>query len=181
MNELPPLIVANPSGARTSATTSKASSQNYLLLGLAGGLVAGLLLATLFWVSAGLLYFSRARSQPPEVRAESVEAADASDNATLAEIDAAAQLNFEQNRVPLFNQIAARPNLTADAQLHLVEAIFKNLNFENNQLEVLLKLVANPSFSPSAKEKILKNLNRLNLENHKQSLLDAINRRESEK
>ena len=180
MNELPPLIIATPSGARTSATTSKASSQKHLLLALAGGLVAGLLLATLFWVSAGLLYFSRARSQPGEVR-ESIGSTDVSDNATLAEIDAAAQLNFEQNRVALFNQIAARPNLTADAQLHLVEAIFKNLNFENNQLEVLLKLVANPSFSPSAKEKILKNLNRLNLENHKQSLLDAMNRRESQK
>ena len=98
----------------------------------------------------------------------------------MTEIDAAAQLSFENNILAQFNQIAARPNLSPDAQIHVIDMTFKRLSFENNQLQVLLKLIANPSFSPAAKEKILKELKRVSLENNKQALLDAMNRRESQ-
>ena len=180
MNELPPKINVPPSGA-SFVKTSSSSGQKQLLLGLAGGLIAGILLASLFWVAAGLIFFRTAHRQPADMPVESVEATDASDNATLAEIDAAAQLNFEQNKLALFNQIAARSNLSPGAQVHLAEAAFKHLNFEGNQLQVLLKLIGNPAFSSAAKEAILKDLSKLNFENNKQSVLDAINRHESQK
>ena len=119
--------------------------------------------------------------EPRQVRIETSEASEASDKSTMAEIDAAAQLSFDQNKMSLFDQIAVRPNLSPDAQVHLVGMVFKHMSFENNQMQILLKIIANPAFSPAAKERILKDLNRMSFEHNKQAILEAMNRRESQK
>ena len=102
----------------------------------------------------------------------------AEDRSTLAEIDAASRLGFEQNRLPIYTQIASRPSLSPEAQVHLVKAIFQHVSFENERLTPLLKLIANPSFSSAAKEAILNQLNNLGFENNRRTILEAMGKRD---
>jgi hypothetical protein len=161
------------------------STNNRLLLGIGVGLLAGLLLATMFWIPVGYLVLRKssarqmvrveeARAEQAVARAEQAAAQAGSDQTTLAEIDAAARLSFENNRASLFAQIGARPNLSPDVQVRLVEAIFKHLSFENTKLDLLQKLIANPAFSPAAEQAILSRLNNLSFENNRQVILQAM-------
>src|SRR5256714_12642003 len=180
MNNLPPKISSVPS-APASARRSKPLAP-LVIVGIAAGFVAGFIAASAVCCLVAVLFFSirTARVGAPTMPMESSPAMEASDKAAMTEIDAAAHLSFENNILAQFNEIAARPNLSPDAHIHLIDMTFKRLSFENNQLQVLLKLIANPSFSPAAKEKILKELKRVSLENNKQALLDAMNRRENQ-
>lgn len=179
MNDLPPKI---PVTGSSTPKGSKPLTSKHVLLGIAGGVVAGVLAGTLFWIVVWIVFFSRhvAREERSQAQFESVQATEGSDQATIAEIDAAAQLSFENNKMAQFSQLAGRANLSPEAQVHLVDVVFKQLSFENNQLQVLLKLIGNPAFSPAAKATILKDLNRISFENNKQALLDAIGRRENQ-
>ncbi len=140
------------------------------------GVLAGLLVATMFWIPVGWLLVQRARVHQA-IRLESARSSQASDQATVAEIDAAARLSFENNRASLLEQIAARPNLSPAAQVRLVEAICRHLSFENTKMGLLQKLIANPSFSPAAKQAILSRLNNLSFENNRQVILEAMMQR----
>ena len=163
---------------------SRKSSQSSFLLGGLVGLVAGVVLAALFWVVVGTLFYRTSRVQSFPTQAVSVQPAPptvitmAADRSTVAEIDAASRLSFEQNRVPIFVQIASRPTLSSEAQVHLVKAIFQHVSFENERLTPLLKLIANPAFSPAAKEAILNQLNGLAFEENRRTILEAIGKRE---
>ncbi len=157
-----------------------------MLLGLGAGLLAGFFLATLFWIPVGWLVLRKSTArqmvQVERARAEQAVAQamaqPGSDQATLAEIDAAARLSFENNRASLLEQIATRPTLSPEAQVRLVEVIFRSLSFENTRLGLLQKLIANPSFSPAAKQAILNGLNNLSFENNRQAILEAMGRRQ---
>ncbi len=99
------------------------------------------------------------------------------ESATLAEIDAAGQLNYDPSRAEAFKRVASRPNISSAVQVHLVDAVFKRLTFEPSKVDVLQALIANPAFSVAAKESILKHLSQLSFEPNKTALLEAIQRR----
>ena len=178
MNEMPPKI---PISKSLTPKASKPLTSKHLMFGIAGGFMGGVLAGTLFWVFIGAILLSRHadRPPPPQVQDEIVQTQD-SDPATIAEIDAAAQLSFENNKLAQFNQLAGRGTLSPAAQAHLVEMTFQHLSFENNVMQVLLKLIGNPSFSSAAKTRILKDLSRISFENNKQQLLDAMGKRENQ-
>jgi hypothetical protein len=180
MNDVPPKL---HDGSRESDAPVRSASftQKHLIIGIVAGFVAGALAASLFWIPVGGLLLKRSGMKPDFVRVQSSESPVASDKATMAEIDAAAQLSFEQNRLSLLNQIASRPSLSPEAQVHLAKTVFRHLTFENNKMEALSKLIENPSFSLGAKESILNNIRNLSFENNKQAILQAMSRRENQK
>src|SRR5258708_7660991 len=139
MNDLPPKI---PVSGSIAPKASKPLTSRHVVLGIAGGIVVGLLAGTLFWIVVWIIFLGPhvAREQQGQARFESTARTEAADPATIAEIDAAAQLSFENNKMAHFSQLAGRANLSPEAQAHLVEMVFKHLSFENNQLQVLLKL-----------------------------------------
>jgi hypothetical protein len=175
MNGQPPKM-SEVSSAPASSSQCVPSGSNRLFLGMGVGLLAGLLLATMFWLPVGWLLVRKSRMHQAEQMA-TARLFNVRDRATIAEIDAATGLSFENNRVSVYDQIASRPSLSPEAQVHLVEAIFRHLSFENNRLTLLLKLTANPSFSPAGKEAILKRLNNLSFENNRQAVLQAMGQR----
>ena len=172
-------------------------TQTHVIIGVVAGLVVGFALATLIAVSAGLVLFTRVNKgpnsqriqgfqpplpmpqppQPPEPAQDRPAPSDAEERALLAEIDAAAQLSFENDILGQFMQIAGRSNLAPSGQVHLVEMTFKRLAFGHNQVQVLLKLINNPQFAPEGKERILKDLNKIAFDHEKKSVLDAMNKR----
>ena len=99
------------------------------------------------------------------------------DSVVFTEINSAASLQFENNRVDALKAIAARPGLKTDAQVHLVHKTFAKLSFENFKVAVLETLIKNPSFSNPAKQSILTSLEKFSFENNKTELLTALNLR----
>ena len=99
------------------------------------------------------------------------------DAATVAEIDAAARLEFESARVQSLNAIAQRTTLGPIAQVHLINATYRVLSFDNNKVAVLRTVIANPSFSDSARQAIVSQLGRLSFDSNRQTLLREIDRR----
>ena len=99
------------------------------------------------------------------------------DAATLAEIDAAARLNFSNARKDALRQIAARPNLSPAVQVHLVNVVYQSLTFDTAKVELLNALIGNPSFSDAARQAIVTQLNRLSFETNKQAILRQLNDR----
>lgn len=99
------------------------------------------------------------------------------DTATLAEIDAAAGLSFDNGKEKAFTGIASRPYLSAAAQVYLVEKAMRSLSFDDSKRNVLLALVNNPYFLAEGKQAVLENLNALSFDSGKQKVLEAINRR----
>lgn len=107
-----------------------------------------------------------------------VVASEPGDPATLAEINAAAGLNFENARTDALRVIAQRPNLTPACQVQLANQVFKKLDFDNDKVTVLVTLVHNPAFSPPAKQTIMAQLNKLGFDKDRQAVLQAVNERE---
>ena len=97
--------------------------------------------------------------------------------ATIAEIDAAARLNFDNARKHSLSQIAQRPNLSPAVQVHLVNAAYRSISFENAKVELLHTVIANPAFSDAARQAIVTQLNRLSFDSHKQAILRQLNDR----
>ncbi len=110
---------------------------------------------------------------PPVV----VVPANTEDAATLAEIDAAAKLNFDAGKVTALKNVAARPSLSAAGQVHLVNTTLTHLSFDSGKVEVLKVLIDNPGFSPAAREAIFRQLERLSFDGSRSSILEAIQRR----
>lgn len=98
---------------------------------------------------------------------------------TIAEIDAVSKLSFDSDRQQGYKRIAERTELSPDAQIYLVEAVFEKLSFDNAKEEVLLTLIENPSFCRAAEQAILEGLDRLAFENSKKKILKAIGERKA--
>jgi hypothetical protein len=98
---------------------------------------------------------------------------------TIAEIDAVGKLMLESNKRQGYENIAVRDNLSPEAQIHLVKAVFDNLTLESSKENILLTLIGNPSFSPVSERAILKRLNKLKLESNKRDILNAISKRKN--
>lgn len=110
-----------------------------------------------------------------EKREPCLPAAVGPEDVTIAEIDAIGKLAFDDNRHSGYNNVAARPDLSDRAQVHLIEAVFKRLAFEDAKVDVLLTLVRNSSFSPVGRAALLERLDRLAFEHNKRKILDALN------
>jgi hypothetical protein len=102
------------------------------------------------------------------------------DTATLAEIDAAAKLEFDNNRMQALSAIAARPNLSAAAQGQLVQTALTRLDFENAKVTVLQSLIKNPAFGEAGRQAIMENLDKFTFENSKQTIMNSVNKRLSQ-
>lgn len=98
---------------------------------------------------------------------------------TIAEIDAVGKLSFDSDREQGYERIAARQGLSAEAQVHLVEAALGRLSFDNAKEDVLLTLIENPDFSRAAERTILEKLDRLAFANSKKKILKAISDRKN--
>ncbi len=102
-----------------------------------------------------------------------------SENA-IAEIDAVGKLPFDNDKEQAYKRIAARQGLSAEAQVHLVEAALSKLSFENAKESVLLTLIANPDFSRAAERTILEKLDKLAFPNSRSRILKAISDRKEQ-
>jgi hypothetical protein len=99
------------------------------------------------------------------------------ESALIAEIDAAARLQFDNSKKEALGNVAQRAGLSPVAQVHLVNVAYRCLQFENAKLEVLRKLIANPSFSDSARHAILTQLDHLSFDSSKQNILRELDQR----
>lgn len=138
------------------------------------------LLAAVFLTGCvGISIGNRSSKPPPPPEPVVVVATEPEDKATLAEIDAAGRLSFDQNRKETLKAIAQRPGLTPAAQVHLANTTFRRMDFDNQKVEVLLALVRNPGFCAPAKQTIMTQLNQLSFDNDRQTILREVNERES--
>lgn len=99
------------------------------------------------------------------------------DSVTLAEIDAAAELRFDDDKEKVFSGIASRPHLSGQAQVYLVKTAMGSLRFDDSKRDVLLALVNNPYFVAEGKQAVLAHLDSLRFDSGKQAVLQALNRR----
>lgn len=102
---------------------------------------------------------------------------DSADAATIAEIDAAAQLNMDNGRTHALAQIAERPALSPAVQVHLINVAYRCLDFENNKVHVLSIIIGRADFGDATRHAIVSQLNKLSFDNNRQHLLGRINDR----
>lgn len=140
-----------------------------LLLALTAGCVG---------ISIGSPRNSSAKSPPPPPPPP-VIVVESKDAATLAEIDAAAKLEFENTRLQALARLASRPDLTPPLQVHLVNVSYRSLSFDNHRLQVLQAVIQHPAFSDPARQAIVSQLHRLDFDNHRKMILDAIHTRQT--
>ena len=136
--------------------------------------VASTFLAGCVGVSIG----NKSSKDAPPGPAMVVVVSEPGDQATLAEINAAAGLNFENARADALRTIAQRPSLTPPCQVQLANQTFKKLDFDNDKVGVLVALIHNPAFSPPAKQTIMAQLSKLGFDKDRQTVLQAVNERE---
>ena len=99
------------------------------------------------------------------------------DAATLAEIDAAARLNFDSAKKEALTQVAQRPGLSPAAQVHLVNVSYRCFSTDHSKVELLRTLIDNPGFSDAARQAIVAQLDHLSFDTHKQAILRRLNER----
>jgi hypothetical protein len=140
------------------------------LLGL--GLLSSLLALTGCVVSIGGGSRGSDRHVPP-----AVVVTDSADAATIAEIDAVAKLNMDNDRTHALTQIAERGTLAVPVQVHLVNVAYRSLSFDNNKTHVLSKIIARPDFCDATRHAIVSQLHKLSFDNNRQHILQQINER----
>lgn len=96
---------------------------------------------------------------------------------TLAEINAAAQLSFDNSRTSALKAIAGRAGLPESAQIHLIRTTFQRLSFENNRMTVLQALIENESFTYAAKQAVLVNISKFAFDSNRTALLQLLDKR----
>jgi hypothetical protein len=101
-------------------------------------------------------------------------------DAVIAEIDAVGKLPFDPDREQAYKRIAVREGLSAEAQVHLVEAALGRLSFDNARESVLLKLIGNPDFNRAAERAILEKIDKLAFPSSKKTILKAISDRKNQ-
>lgn len=112
------------------------------------------------------------RSGPP-----TVVVTDSADAATIAEIDAVAKLNMDNDRTHALTQIAERGTLAVPVQVHLVNVAYRSLSFDNNKTHVLTKIIARPDFCDATRHAIVSQLGKLSFDSNRQHILQQINER----
>ncbi len=112
------------------------------------------------------------RSGPP-----TVVVTDSADAATIAEIDAVAKLNMDNDRTHALTQIAERGTLALPVQVHLVNVTYRSLSFDNNKTHVLTKIIARPDFCDATRHAIVSQLGKLSFDSNRQHILQQINER----
>jgi hypothetical protein len=133
-------------------------------------LIQALVLVSLGFVLTGCVIVSE-EDTPVVTRPPSPEAA------TLAEIDAAGKLSFDNSRGDALKSIARRPTLSPNAQVYLVETVFRRLSFENSRMSVFKTLIENEAFSNAAKQRLLGNISKLSFDSDRAALLRMISER----
>lgn len=98
----------------------------------------------------------------------------------IAEIDAVGKLPFDNDKEQAYKRIAARRGLSAEAQVHLIEAVLGRLAFDNARENVLLTLIGNPDFGSAAERTILEKLDKLAFPSSKNRILKAISERKNQ-
>lgn len=99
------------------------------------------------------------------------------DNTVIDEITAAAALTFEDARTRSLTDIASRPHLSANAQVHLVQTIMRSLVFDSSKEQVLLALINSPYFVREGKQAVLDHIEEFAFDSSRQSILQALHRR----
>jgi len=99
------------------------------------------------------------------------------DAATVAEIDAAARLDFETSRLKSLQQIAQRADLSSVVQVHLVNVGYRTLSFEQNKMALLRTVIANASFADATRQAIMSQLGALSFDANRQAILREVNER----
>ena len=116
-------------------------------------------------------------SSPPPPPAPTVVVTDSADAATVAEIDAAWQLGFDNARAHALTQIAERNALSVPVQVHLINVTYRSIDFENSKVHILSRIIARPDFCDATRQAIVSQLSKLSFDNHRQRLLSEINER----
>lgn len=115
------------------------------------------------------------KDNPPPPSA--VVVTDSADAATIAEIDAAAKLNMDNDRAHALSQIAARGTLAVPVQVHLVNVAYRSLSFDNNRTHVLARIIARADFCDATRHAIVSQLRKLSFDSNRQFILGQINER----
>ena len=144
------------------------------VLNLSGLLLIGLGLSGCV-VAIGGKHENSPPSPPPP--APAVVVTDSADAATMAEIDAARQLNFDNARTDALARIAERNVLGVPVQVYLINVTYRSLDFENSKVHVLGKMIARPDFCDATRHAIVSQLNKLSFDSNRQALLQQINER----
>ena len=142
-------------------------------LNLIGLLLIGLGLSGCV-VAIGGKHESSPQPPPPP---PAVVVTDSTDAATMAEIDAARRLDFDNARTEALSHIAERKALAVPVQVHLINVTYRNLDFENNKVLLLGKMIARPDFCDATRHAVVSQLNKLSFDNNRQALLQQINER----
>jgi hypothetical protein len=101
----------------------------------------------------------------------------ATEKANLAEIDAAARLTFDNERLEALSRIARRPDLGTAPLVHLVNTAYRSLSFDNQKVQLLRTLIEHPGFNDAIRHAIVQQLGKLGFDNQRQEILQAIDRR----
>lgn len=123
------------------------------------------------------LSFGSRRPPPPPAIVAPAPPLSGDEVATMAEIDAAAKLSFDSARKDSLIQVAQRAGLSPTVQVHLVNVGYRCLSFDTSKMDVLRTLIANPAFSDAARQAIVTQLNHLQFDSHKQSILRQLDQR----
>ncbi len=115
--------------------------------------------------------------QPPEPLPPDATVVFVDDPSTVAEIDAVRNLAYENHRADHLVRIARRQNIGPDSQIHLIDTAFDVLRFEESRVRVILQLIDNQVFCVDAKAEILKRLDLLNFDMHRNAVLSALDNR----
>jgi hypothetical protein len=141
--------------------------------------VLGLVLLISGLVGCVISIGSRVQAPPPAPAPPPppVVVTDPGQAATIAEIDAAAQLNMDTAKAQALGQLAERPALGPPVLVHLVNVTYRTLSFENSKVQMLSKVIARPDFCDPVRNAIVSQLNLLSFDSNRQHLLNQINTR----
>lgn len=117
------------------------------------------------------------RQPPPEPIVVSGAPLSVADAATLAEIRAASQLSFDNQKLESLKRMAERRELPPVAQVQLVHSAYCCLAFDNHKMELLRTIIAHPGFTDATRHAIVSQLDKLSFDNHREEILRLINQR----
>ncbi|HVU38987.1 MAG TPA: protein kinase [Opitutales bacterium] len=97
------------------------------------------------------------------------------DASVKVEISAIEKFDYENSKLASFLNIARRPNLSPAVQSLLVRDAYGHLDYENSKMTLLEALINRRDFSEDARTAILKQLNSLDFENNRLTILNLLN------
>lgn len=140
--------------------------------------VVGLgLLSTVIALTGCVVSIGGGSHGPDHSGPPTVVVSDSADAATIAEIDAVAKLNMDNDRTHALSQIAERATLATPVQVHLVNVTYRSLSFDNNKTQVLTKIIARADFCDATRHAIVSQLGKLSFDSNRQYVLQQINDR----